>query len=286
MSNGDVGTQALTWRLPKSRAERLYNELRYAVSRTDSETLSRWALQSLKLFGAAVVRRLKGLGALVKKLLEMLVREATETHRAVRAGNLRHHAARKGQELLEKLQRTGGEVSESAKALVQRIADNPREAAPQLLAGVLGFYLGSGGLDANGGIPDTDIAVGGIGSHRSVFTHSILTGAALEAGIFSLVLLANVVHANLPEQHDEFWDRLVAETNRLAVAFAAGACAGLAYHLLADSSWQAGKAYTDLPFTMPMEGHQLVMGASAVAEAVRAEQIASAPARASVRKRS
>jgi len=258
-----------------ARIQRLLDELRHAIQHTNQDTMTRWALQSVKIFGLAVKRRAVNVYTFAKKVITTLAREAKEGYVAADQGQLAEHAQKKLQDLSAALKRTGEGIAQNVQAIAQRIMVNPREAAPELAAAVLGFLVGSGGLDANGGIPDKDIAVGGIGSHRSVFTHSFLTGTVLETAVFSLALLVNAVYQNLPEEHDPFWDRMVAEMNRLSVAFAAGACAGLAYHLLADATWQAGKPYADLPFTMPMEGHQILMGGSAVAEALRGGELAS-----------
>lgn len=272
------GSSSAAWTsgvLTGSRAQRLLDELQYAIQRTDGTSMMGWALQSLRIFGMAFKRRVVNLFNFSKKLVGLLVREAKEGYSAAEQGQLADHAQKKLQQLSTTLQSKGKEVAENVSAIAQRIIANPKEAAPELAAAVLGFFVGSGGLDANGGIPDRDIAVGGIGSHRSVFTHSLLMGTMLETAVFSFALLVNAVYQNLPEEHDPFWDRMVAEMNRMSVAFAAGACAGLAYHLLADSTWQAGKPYPDLPFSMPMEGHSLLMGGSALAEGLRAGELAS-----------
>ncbi|MCL6475857.1 MAG: hypothetical protein K6U75_12490 [Firmicutes bacterium] len=268
--------------LSAARIQRLLDELRYAIQHTNRDTMTRWALQSVKIFGMAVKRRAVNVYTFAKRMITVLAREAKEGYVAAGQGQLAEHAQKKLQDLSAALKRTGEGVAQNVQAIAQRIMANPRDAAPELAAAVLGLLAGSGGFDANGGIPDKDIAVGGIGSHRSAFTHSVLTGTVLETAVFSLALLVNAVYQNLPEEHDPFWDRMVAEMNRMSVAFVAGACAGLAYHLLADATWQAGKPYADLPFTMPMEGHQVLMGGSALAEALRAGEFANQQGRKSL----
>lgn len=267
------GASASAGGFSNTRAQRLLDELKFAVERTDRTVLAQWAVESARIFGKAFMRRVSGLAKVAGGAIRFVGRETFEAYRAAKSGNWSQHVDQKRTQIGDVLRRTGQSFAENARAIVSRLRTNPREAAPELLAAVLGFYIGSGGLDANGGIPDKDIAVGGIGSHRSVFTHSLLTGTLLETAVFSVVLLANAVYVNLPEEHDEFWDRLIAETNRLTVAFAAGACAGLAYHLLADATWQAGKPYADLPLSLPHGGHELIMGGSAVAEGIRAGEL-------------
>ena len=47
-----------------------------------------------------------------------------------------------------------------------------------------------------GGAPDLDL-VFGIGAHRSIFSHSILMGSALETAFLSLLRLVRLTHKNL-----------------------------------------------------------------------------------------
>ena len=51
-------------------------------------------------------------------------------------------------------------------------------------------------------------------------------------------------------------------------AFVTGACTGIAYHLLIDGTIQGHKAYTDLPFSMPLEGHNTILVTNSVMEAM------------------
>ena len=137
-----------------------------------------------------------------------------------------------------------------------------------MLLGVLGFFVGSGGFDADEGIPDLDIAVGGIGNHRSIFFHSIISAAVLESMVFSSVKAVNIIHSKLPENYDPFWDK-VSGYQKWAEAFASGACVGIAYHLLIDGTIQGNKAYVDLPIKgLSMDAHNTIFVSNAVAEAL------------------
>jgi hypothetical protein len=129
----------------------------------------------------------------------------------------------------------------------------------------MGFYAGSGGLDGDGGIPDTDLALG-VGWHRSLFTHSIIAGTVAEGAILALADLADVVIRQLPtHQRDPFWDRLAVTKDRLAHQLAVGTSAGIAYHLAVDATLQPAP-YHGMPLAMPMEAHQALMGMNALAE--------------------
>ncbi len=65
---------------------------------------------------------------------------------------------------------------------------------------VMGFNVGGGGIDGDGGIPDLDLLIS-IGHHRSILTHSVLPMIILEGVFFSLIGLVNLVHNNLPSKH-------------------------------------------------------------------------------------
>ena len=81
------------------------------------------------------------------------------------------------------------------------VQSQPREAVPQLLVLVATSIVVSGGPDGDGGAPDLDLMFG-IDAHRSILSHSILMGAALETGFLSLVHLVRLLHTKLPADHD------------------------------------------------------------------------------------
>ena len=102
------------------------------------------------------------------------------------------------------------------------LIDEPKKNAPGVLALALGFIAGSGGADANGGIPDTDIAMFGIGDHRSLFTHSIIAGVVVEGSILALADFAGIVCNKLPEgERSAFWDQLDNAKDQIALKLAA-----------------------------------------------------------------
>ena len=146
------------------------------------------------------------------------------------------------------------------------VLDDPKKNAPGVLALALGYVAGSGGVDGNGGIPDTDIAIFGIGDHRSLFTHSIIAGIVVEASILALADLPGIVCDKLPTgQRSEFWEQISTTKDQIATQLSAGASAGIAYHLAVDATLQPA-AYKDLPFSMPMEAHQMLFVLNATVE--------------------
>ncbi|WP_298574463.1 hypothetical protein [uncultured Luteimonas sp.] len=149
--------------------------------------------------------------------------------------------------------------------LIRELQNDPKKFAPDLLIVGLSFYLAGGGFDGDGGIPDSDITFLGIGAHRSIFTHSILAGAVVETTLYSLVDFVVIAHRHLPDGHDPRWTLIHERFEEAAVSGAKGTSLGLAYHLGVDSVIQPG-AYHDLPFEMPMIGHQALLGANAIAE--------------------
>jgi hypothetical protein len=155
----------------------------------------------------------------------------------------------------------------SLREILLQVRKNPRDTLPQLLTLIMLSLLVSGGADGNGGAPDMDIEILGIGAHRSPFTHSILMGVALETAVLALMELARLAHGHLPEQHDPLWDTLKRHAEGLAHAATMGIGMGMAYHLFVDALMQPAP-YHDLPFAMPMESHQALFAANAAAEAI------------------
>lgn len=135
---------------------------------------------------------------------------------------------------------------------------------PSVFGGAIGFLIGSGGLDGNGGLPDLDLAAG-IGNHRSIFTHSVLMGATAEAVLIGLDKLALLTYQRLPEDHDPVWDGIYDFTARTLHAAKIGTSAGIAFHLAVDGALQPA-ALKHLPFSAPMEVHQGILVGNAASE--------------------
>ena len=251
------------------RISRLGDELAHAWSETDPQDVKQWLRGSARIFPQVLGRRVKG----VVKLTVSVTRGVYEESRDVIAAAVR-------KELSEHLQTRVTAASDGARelasntwafsrALTEAFKQDPGRAVPQFATLVLTSLLVSGGVDGNGGAPDADIVLLGIGAHRSPLTHSILMGAALETGLLSFLALVNVIHDKLPTSHDPFWDALRARSDDIVNAAATGVSVGMAYHLFVDGVAQPAP-YQDLPISMPMEAHQTVFVVNAAAEAIHA----------------
>lgn len=123
------------------------------------------------------------------------------------------------------------------------------------------FFLVGGGLDFEGGAPDLDIKVGGIGQHRNLISHTILLGLFLEFLLRLAVGLFRAGKEYLPQEKSLIWKQvkkiaIFLEKNENVLV--SGMWTGLAVHLLKDASLGAArtKPYTGIPFSMPTEAHQ------------------------------
>jgi hypothetical protein len=247
------------------RQQKLYQELRIALAKTKSEDLMAWGRASAARLPGIAGRRVKNLGRLVGRLAKATRKELTDAYEAWRKGKFGAHLGNRSAAGIDASIATTSQIASAIVATGKALFADPKKNAPDVFALAFGFYAGSGGIDGNGGIPDTDLALG-IGWHRSVFTHSIIAGTVAEGAILALADLAQVVCDKLPASgRDPFWDQLVHAKDRLASQLAAGTSAGIAYHLAVDATVQAAP-YKDLPFSMPMEGHQTLMGLNALAE--------------------
>lgn len=257
-------------KLSESRNRRLYDELSFALARTDLVILRRWGGRSAGRLLTLGAGRIGGLAMLVANIGKGAWQEVSGLIRASGQGATLPHLGDRTAAAIDgsiAIGREGGRIlSTTGRALVT----TPKEAAPRVLAAVLGFYAGSGGVDGNGGIPDLDL-LAGIDAHRALLTHSILAGVIAEGLLLSIADLAQLVYERLPLDHDPLWDALAKAGAPLTASLAAGTSAGIAYHLLIDAFIQPAP-YHGLPFSMPMEGHQTLMGANGLAEGMSAIQ--------------
>jgi hypothetical protein len=143
---------------------------------------------------------------------------------------------------------------------------NPKDEALRVRAFTPTALVASGGMDGDGGLPDTDIALLGIDAHRSPLTHSILAGAACESLLNTFIRLVLHVHKHLPARHDPIWDAFTQKSPELLASVSRGLSAGLAYHLLVDGLAQPA-AYHGLPVELPLEVHQALQAANGIVEA-------------------
>lgn len=248
--------------IDEERRSRLVNELSFAVKCTPPADLHAWASRIPHTLAFVTTRRVKNLGNLARWAGHALKNASSGIAIAVSKGNVKGYLATRVSSVLAALRTAKTFVTEYS----GKVSANPQEEAPKLLAGMLGFLIGSGGTDGDGGIPDLDL-LGGIGDHRSIFTHSIVAGAVVETVVLSIVDLADTVSYYLPEEHDPLWQELRNRGNNVLLTLAQGLSAGIAYHLGIDATVDGAGAYVDFPWSMPQEGHQTVLAANAIAEA-------------------
>jgi hypothetical protein len=254
--------------LSGSRSKRLYDELAFAVSRADGAVLRQWGGRSAGRLMNLGARRVGGLASLATAIGKGTWSELSNMIKAAGQGATLEHLGNRTAAAIDGSIALGKEGAGALSAIGRGLVSNPKETAPKILGAFLGFYAGSGGVDGNGGIPDLDL-LAGIDAHRSILTHSILAGIVAEGALLAIADLATQVHGRLPVDHDLLWDELAKSAAPLTSSLAAGTSAGIAYHLLVDAFIQP-TPYHDLPFSMPIEGHQAAMAASGMAEGTAA----------------
>jgi hypothetical protein len=255
--------------LQPSRFDRMAQELSYAIQNTNSRDMAELLDHLGNDAGSALVRRVSGLWTLAERVAAGMAREIADAARAYSDDRLTTHL---GGRIGTGTGITAEAMSNGAKSLTTLVTDlmtNPKEVAPKLLVLVLSSVVASGGIDGNGGLPDSDIPLMGIGAHRSPFTHSIIIGSALEAAILLLTRIVLCTHKNLPTGHDPLWNGIARSAVEILRSAGKGASIGIAYHLMVDAVVQPG-AYHGMPFDMPIEAHQAIFAANSAAEATAA----------------
>lgn len=244
----------------------LVEELRVALGRTPPSDLAEWGKRSAKRFVSTGVKRVTGFGSLLATITTLSADELTRAISAMNDRTFGEYAsdrAGKAQQLVTLVVERGQSAFDLA---AKTFESRPSEAATHLLSLVVGFYCGSGG-DGDGGIPDLDL-LAGIGAHRSIFTHSIIAGTFVETAVMSLVDLIQVVHAQLPPRHNDFWDSMLRHAEIGGSTFVSGASIGIATHLGVDTMLDGFTPYKDLPIELPQFAHELLMGLNAGMEGV------------------
>jgi len=244
----------------------LYSELQYAIQNTSPQLLREWSTRSAKRIGSLLVRRGGNLIMLTARLLDGVWNEVKGLAGSAASGNLSQHTADRAKAAGNALEIGLSKLANKVGAIEDALEQSPQQAAVSLLSLLLAFYAGSGGPDGNGGIPDTDITIMGIGDHRSFLTHSVISGTVIEAVILAMADLVDTVYGQLPAQHHQFWDKLREVQAQAKQPLIQGMSAGISYHLAVDGLLQPA-AYKDLPLPLSIEGHQAVFVINAAAEA-------------------
>jgi len=209
-----------------------------------------------------------GLAQLATSLAGFGGKEVAGFYRAARGKYFGSHARQRTVAAIHGSLAIGSESGRLLTGVGRALLRDPKAMAPKVLGAFLGFNMGSGGLDGNGGIPDLDL-LAGIGYHRSPLTHSIIAGVLAEGMVLAIVDLAADIHSRLPHDHDGLWDGLARVGRPFAESASISLSAGLAWHLLVDAGIQPAP-YHDLPFSMPIEAHQAAFAANGAAEGVDA----------------
>ncbi|HMM38075.1 MAG TPA: hypothetical protein PKB11_04895 [Desulfovibrio sp.] len=238
------------------------SELKVAVQGMRQDELQSWSMGIIRNLGVNSCRRAENFYELSKAIIVNTSREAVLFAKHAARRELNSYIKDRALKTAEIAKSVGAK----AKAITNALRSNPSQGALQLATFALGFQAGSGGLDGDGGIPDLDLVIGDIGDHRSIVTHSVAIGILIDTVILSLIELIEMAYVHLPEKHSLIWDKSALQAGHVLAGFSAGTSLGLAYHFFVDSMIDTGKAYADLPFSMPMEAHQLVQFANASIE--------------------
>lgn len=257
------------WSMSADEASRMAEELRHAFRKLSPEDAKNWVGRSSDRLAAVLLRRMHNLVRTCSVVLGGIGNEVIDFVNAVIDRRPIDHTKARLNAAANEVTRITQLAKNTATPLFTALRNDPAKVAPDLIIVALSFYVSGGGFDGDGGIPDSDIPLLGIGAHRSPFTHSVIAGAVVETGLFSLIDFVCIAHSKLPEKHDPRWDLIHDRAWTAATAASKGVSLGLAYHLGVDSLIQPG-AYHGLPFEMSIEGHQFVLGANAAAEGIDA----------------
>jgi hypothetical protein len=243
------------------------DEVRWALGRLEARDIRAWGLTSAKRVPGLSWRRVKSLGKTVKAVTVFALSETGQAIGAACRGKLLNHLGRRTVDAVETVGGAAVTVCEKGWEWTNVLINHPQRFAEDALPVALGFAIGSGGLDGDGGIPDLDIAALGIGGHRSIFFHSVIAGMVVEMLLLSLVDFTRIVCEKLPEEErSPVWDTILDHADNICFKAGIGTSLGIAYHLGVDGLVQPAP-YHDFPIPMSMPEHQAVFVANAAAEA-------------------
>jgi len=265
----------LSLELTAKREAGLLHEFRAAIDATSRHDLQAWGGRAVDVLCEVTIRRGKNFASLASRIGGFVSDEALGLLAALRRNEALTHLRVRGAAGAAGAQALGRDFTTLYETFNSNLRNRPGEAAPKVVAGVLGFLVGSGGVAGDGGIPDLDF-LGGVGAHRSIFTHSIVSGIVVETLVLSFLDLSKTIYRNLPEEHDRFWEDLNAASDDVFAALTTGISLGIAHHLAVDATIDGDGTYKDLPVSISAEGHQAILVANALAEggdaAIRASQ--------------
>jgi hypothetical protein len=242
-------------------------ELNYAIKKTSSEDLIFLAAKLPIIASYVTLRRGKNFKDILVKSGKYVGSEGNDFFKALLKKQMNDYLKLKYKNLNIKANELSDKTYQFVINLYKKIKKDPKNNLSELGVFILGAYLGSGGIDGDGGIPDTDLLMG-VGDHRSIFTHSIIAGIVIETLTIFAIFLIDKIYENLPTKHSEIWDKIHKKEETFLLKFTTGVSAGLAYHFTIDATIDGGGTYKDLPFTAPQEIHQLIMGVNAFIEGI------------------
>lgn len=255
--------------LSTTREGRLLREFQTAIGVTSAADLKAWGGRTVSMLGEVTIRRGKNFGSLVGWIWDFLAKETEGILNAIRQGKTLPHLKDRATAAHDQALVLGRDFAALYDTLLSNLQNRPMETAPKLVAGVLGFLVGSGGVQGDGGIPDLDF-LGGIGAHRSILSHSVVAGVIVETLVLGILDLSRTVYKNLPEDHDPLWEDLNNVSGDIFAALSTGLSAGIAYHLGVDATIDGDGTYKDLPVSLPQVGHQAILAGNATVEGIDA----------------
>lgn len=243
--------------------QQLLYELKYSLKKLSDEDLKIVFLEATKSASVSTINS-------KKKALNNFVKFTTSTIERYKENGIINSLNEDSRNIVNHIK----QLPEKTKNIYDFFINSPRDKQIEIIAVAILtisiFYLSSGGLDFEGGLPDTDIMVGGIGFHRSIFTHSIIIGLGVEfLGRFG-ILIFEKIRNNLPIAHHKSWDKIYDFLDSNKNYAISALWLGIGIHLLKDTGIIVGnvKPYVDIPNGLPMEAHQTLFAANGVASSI------------------
>jgi hypothetical protein len=263
-----IATLQNSW-LGNDTKDRLSQELLYALHKVPKEQFAKCLLRTPSYASKGMGLRVKRLYNTAKQFIvgtDDLVSDACSAIKSKDASVFVESYWNPGVVSAKSFAKASTKIAYGVPNWISNLKANPTHFLPEFMGAILGFIVGSGGFDANGGLPDIDLLLG-IGAHRSVFTHSIVIGASTEAVIISLNELVLLIYEHLPKGYSPKWDDLYNIFNRTISSTKIGAGLGIAYHLGADGTVQVS-TYKDLPVSVSLGTHQAIFATNAATEGI------------------
>ena len=139
-----------------TRYEKLEWELKHALSKTSNEEFKKWALYTSIVFPQITVRRAKNLGEFAGKIVKGTYSEAKDLVTASIKWKFLEHTKQRTNDLIKFSKQSLKDFKELTSIIKRMIKNDPKNAAIQIFIATMGFNVGGGGIDGDGGVPDLD----------------------------------------------------------------------------------------------------------------------------------